>query len=88
MAIAAGENVHTVHELKRCLKARAVDVAQPSVAQVGGITPLRWMIDLAHSFGVRVIPHSFYWGPGCLATAHVVAAMPEPAPLETTFVSF
>jgi len=55
MAIAAGENVHTVRDLERCLEARAVDVAQPGVAKVGGITPLRRMIDLAHSFGVRVV---------------------------------
>jgi L-alanine-DL-glutamate epimerase-like enolase superfamily enzyme len=88
VAIAAGENVHTVHEFRRCLEAGAVDVAQPSVAKVGGITPMRQMIDLAHSFGIRVVPHSFYWGPGYLATAHLIAAMPEPALLETIFVSF
>jgi L-alanine-DL-glutamate epimerase-like enolase superfamily enzyme len=88
VAIAAGENVHTVHEFRRCLEAGAVDVVQPSVAKVGGITPMRQMIDLAHSYGVRVVPHSFYWGPGCLATAHLTAAMPEPAMLETIFVSF
>jgi L-alanine-DL-glutamate epimerase-like enolase superfamily enzyme len=65
-----------------------VDVLQPSVAKVGGITPMRQMIDLAHSVGVRIVPHSFYWGPGYLATAHLIAAMPESALLETVFVSF
>lgn len=86
--IAAGENVHTVHEFIRCIDARAVDIAQPSVAKVGGITPMRRMIALAQASGVRVVPHSFYWGPAYLATAHVIAAMHEPALLETTFVSF
>ncbi|HSS66096.1 MAG TPA: mandelate racemase/muconate lactonizing enzyme family protein [Gammaproteobacteria bacterium] len=88
VAIAAGENVHTLHELQRCLEAGAVDIVQPSVAKVGGITPMRQMIDVAQARGVRVVPHSFYWGPGYLATAHVIAAMPEPALLETAFVSF
>ncbi len=88
VAIAAGENVHTVHEFRRCLEAGAVDVAQPSVAKAGGVTPMRRMLELAESFSVRVVPHSFYWGPGYLATAHIIAAMPEPALLETTFVTF
>lgn len=49
---------------------------------------MRQMTDLARSFGARVVPHSFYWGPGYLATAHIIAAMPQPALLETVFVNF
>lgn len=59
VAIAAGENVHTIHELKRLLEAGAVDVAQPSVTKVGSVTPLRKMIALAQDLGVRVVPHRF-----------------------------
>ncbi len=88
VAISAGENIHTVHEFRRCLEAGAVGVAQPSVAKAGGITSVRRMIGVADSFGTRVVPHSLYWGPGYLATAHLVAAMPQPTPLETVFVEF
>jgi L-alanine-DL-glutamate epimerase-like enolase superfamily enzyme len=88
VAIAAGENVHTVHELERLLKAGAVDIVQPSVTKVGGVTPFRQMIKQAQDFGVRVVPHSFYWGPGYLASAHVLAALPEPPLVETLFVDF
>jgi hypothetical protein len=31
-------------------------------------------------------PRLFYWGPGYLATAHLIAAMPTPALLETAFI--
>jgi len=37
---------------------------------------------------VRVVPHSFYWGPGYLASAHVLATLPEPPLVETLFVDF
>lgn len=88
VAIAAGENVHTVHELRRCLDAGAVDVVQPSVVKVGGVTPMRQMLEMAKSYNVRIVPHAFYWGPGYVATAHIIAAMPGPSLLETVFVTF
>lgn len=87
VAIAAGENITTLHEFRRCLEAGAVDVLQPSVAKVGGITPMLEVIALAESFSIPVVPHSFYWGPAYLATAHVVASMREPCPVETAFIT-
>ena len=39
------------------------------------------------AYAVRVVPHCFYWGPGYLATAHVIAAMTRPTPLETAFIT-
>lgn len=87
VAIAAGENITTLHEFRRCLKAGAVDILQPSVAKIGGITPMLEVISLARSFSVPVVPHSFYWGPAYLATAHVAASMAEPCPVETTFIT-
>lgn len=86
VAIAAGENIGTLHEFRRCFDAGAVDVAQPSVAKLGGITPMLEVISLAESYDIPVVPHSFYWGPGYLATAHVAASMREPCLVETTFV--
>lgn len=85
--IAAGENVSTLHDFKRLFEAEAVDFVQPSVIKVGGITAMRRIITLAEAYGVRVVPHCFYWGPGYLATAHLIASMPRPAPLETAFIT-
>ena len=55
--IALGENVHTVHRFRDFLEAGAIDVAQPNVVRVGGITPFRRIVALAESYGVRVAPH-------------------------------
>ncbi len=87
VAIAAGENVCTLHDFRQLFEADAVDFVQPSVIKVGGISAMRRIITLAEAYSVRVVPHCFYWGPGYLASAHVIAAMTRPAPLETAFIT-
>jgi len=86
VAIACGENVSSLHEFRRVFEAQAVDVIQPSVIKLGGISAMMQVIALARAFSVRVIPHCFYWGPGYLATAHVAASMAERPPVETPFI--
>jgi L-alanine-DL-glutamate epimerase-like enolase superfamily enzyme len=86
IATAAGENLTQLHDFRRLLEAGAVDVVQPSVTKVGGITAMQRILALAQAWPVRVVPHCFYWGPGYLATAHVIAAMPQGTPLETAFI--
>ncbi len=72
--IAAGENACTVFEFEKMFAAAAVTYAQPSVTKVGGVSELLKVIDSASTAGVAVMPHSPYFGPGLLATLHVVAA--------------
>ena len=86
--ISCGENVGSLHEFKRVFEAGAVDVAQPSVSKVGGITVMARVFALAQAHSVRVVPHAFYWGPAYLATAHLAAAQPRPPLLETAFITF
>jgi L-alanine-DL-glutamate epimerase-like enolase superfamily enzyme len=47
--------------------------AQPSVTKVGGITEYLKVAALADEFGVRIMPHSPYFGPGLLATLQLLA---------------
>ncbi len=72
----AGENLGGLHDFARMFEAGAVDVAQPSVSKVGGITGVRRIMALAQAHGVRVVPHCGYLGPGYLATLHLVASIP------------
>ena len=74
--IAAGENASGLHGFHELFRAGALDVAQPSVSKLGGITGMRKALALAEAHGVRVVPHCGYLGPGYLATLHVIAAMP------------
>lgn len=82
MATAAGENAATYLEFQAMFDAGAVDYAQPSVTKVGGISEVMRIAALARERGVHLAPHSPYVGPGLLATMHILAALPEEAPLE------
>src|SRR5262249_51643549 len=73
---AAGENA-MLPEFKGLFEAGAITYAQPSVTKVGGVTQMRKVQALADAFGVAVVPHSAYFGPGLLASMHCIAAMPR-----------
>ncbi|TYL89988.1 mandelate racemase/muconate lactonizing enzyme family protein [Bradyrhizobium rifense] len=73
--IAAGENVSTLVEFQQMLSAGAVDVVQPSPAKMGGISELQKVFSLAAANATEVMVHSFYDGPGLLASVHASAAL-------------
>jgi L-alanine-DL-glutamate epimerase-like enolase superfamily enzyme len=82
MRVAAGENAGTLFDFARLFEIEALDVAQPDVTKVGGLSELRKVAALAEAHGVLLSPHSACYGPGFLATVHVVAAMPTETVLE------
>ena len=86
IAIAAGENACTSWEFQKMFEAGAVTYAQPSVTKVGGITEFRKVATLAEAWNVTVVPHSPYFGPGFLATLHLMAAMPDPFLIEHIYL--
>jgi L-alanine-DL-glutamate epimerase-like enolase superfamily enzyme len=71
--IAAGENACTDYQFRQMMTAGAVSHAQPSVTKVGGITEFIKVARLADELGVQIVPHSPYFGPGLLATLHLLA---------------
>ena len=71
--IAAGENACTVHQFRQMMSAGAVSYAQPSVTKVGGITEYLKVVALADEMGVKLAPHSPYFGPGLLATLQLMS---------------
>ena len=79
LPIAAGENVCFATQFQALLEARAVQVAQPSVTKVGGVSEFLKVMALAQTLNVRLAPHSPYFGPGALATLQLLATYGEPA---------
>ncbi|MDO9397676.1 MAG: mandelate racemase/muconate lactonizing enzyme family protein [Herbiconiux sp.] len=55
--VALGENVHTHYRFRDFLDAGAVDVVQPNIVRVGGITPFLRIAELAAQRGARLAPH-------------------------------
>ena len=74
MAVAAGENIGHAGEARYAIECGALDIFQPSVTKIGGIVAMRRAIAVAKEHGVRIMPHSPYFGPGLIATLHVIAA--------------
>ena len=75
--LSAGENTAGLFGFRTLIEAGAIDIAQPSVTKVGGIGEMLRVITLAQAHGIEVAPHSPYFGPGFLATLHIVAALIE-----------
>src|SRR5258708_26465262 len=62
-------------EFQQVLSAGAVDFVQPSPAKMGGISELQKVFSLAAANVTVVMVHSFYDGPGLLASVHASAAL-------------
>lgn len=84
--IAAGENAAGLFAFRAMFEANALDIAQPSVIKIGGPSALLEIAALARAFGVRLVPHNAYFGPGYLASLHLNATVAPEAPFEHIFV--
>ncbi len=80
--IASGENACTAFEFRSMFAAKAVTFAQPNVNRVGGVSEFRKVATLAEVNGVELCPHSFFFGPGFLATLQLMTAQPRPGLIE------
>jgi D-galactarolactone cycloisomerase len=76
--IAAGENLGDLCDVREMLDAESIDVLQPDVTKMGGITSLCKALEIARDYKIAVEPHSPLYGPGLIATLHVIAAAEEP----------
>jgi L-alanine-DL-glutamate epimerase-like enolase superfamily enzyme len=76
--LAMGENVGNPVEFRRVMDSTGIAYAQPSVIKTGGITALLEVARDAAQRQIRLMPHSAYFGPGLLATMHVLATLGDP----------
>jgi L-alanine-DL-glutamate epimerase-like enolase superfamily enzyme len=86
--VAAGENVGTRYEFRELFAHHALSVAQPSITKMGGVTEMMKLFELASRHGVRVVPHSAYFGPGLLASMHACAAQAGEIWIERFYCDF
>ncbi|SDB67553.1 mandelate racemase/muconate lactonizing enzyme family protein [Pseudomonas sp. NFACC13-1] len=86
LPISGGENWTTAFQFKQAFDMQAVDIVQPSVTKVGGISEFSSIVRLADAAGVSLMPHSPYFGPGFFASLQLAAANPSVHALEYNFV--
>ena len=72
--IAAGEWLQTRFEFADFMDRGHLDVVQPDIGRVGGITEAMRVVQMALDRGKIVVPHCWKTGIGVAATAHVAAA--------------
>jgi len=74
--IAAGEWLNTRFEFLELMEQDALDVVQPDVGRVGGLTEARRVALHARDRGVLVVPHCWKSAIGIAASAHLAAIAP------------
>ena len=72
--IAAGEWLTTRFEFADLMDRGKIDVAQPDIGRVGGLTEAMRVAQMAQDRGKLVVPHCWKTGIGAAATAHFAAA--------------
>lgn len=75
--IAAGEGEGSLTALRRMATSGAVDILQPGITRMGGITAMRASAALASELGLRFVPHCMHFGPALAAMLHVAATTPS-----------
>ena len=84
--IAAGENLCTRYQFQQMIAAGAVTYVQPSITKVGGVTEFMAVAGLTAGTGLKLMPHSPYFGPGWLATLQAMSAIAAPGYVERLFM--
>ena len=72
--IATGENMYTRWDFLPFFQKQAIHVVQADASRCGGISEAKRIVDLAGSFHLHAIPHTFSDALTIVANLHVVAA--------------
>jgi galactonate dehydratase len=75
--IAGGEHFQTRYGFRTVFESRAVDILQPDVGYVGGLTEMRKVAAWADAYSILVAPHNSQGPVNTAASVHAAAAMPN-----------
>jgi L-alanine-DL-glutamate epimerase-like enolase superfamily enzyme len=75
--IAAGEAELTAFAFRDLISQRVVDLLQPDLSWVGGITEGRRIAEMARLANIPLVPHNWGTAINTAASIHLVAAMPQ-----------
>jgi L-alanine-DL-glutamate epimerase-like enolase superfamily enzyme len=78
--VAGGEQDNDLAQWRRMIRMKAVDIVQPDICYVGGLTRALRVAAMAAEEGVPCVPHSANVSLISVFTAHMLAAIPNAAP--------
>jgi len=82
LKIAYGEQNTTRYEFRELIEKGKVDIIQPDVSRVGGITEVRRIAQHAQSAGTILIPHCWKTGISIAANLHLLSTIKNAPYLE------
>ena len=78
LPVAAGERSCTIYGCRELIEREIVDVLQPDMGRVGGISQMKKISAMAEAHHIMMAPHDGSNGPLCEAAAvHVMASIPN-----------
>ena len=77
LPVCVGERLHSRYMCRPILERHAADILMPDVTRCGGISELRKIASLAECYNVPIAPHNPNGPISTIASAHVVAAIPN-----------
>jgi len=75
--VAGGEQDNDLAQWRRMIRMRAVDIVQPDVCYVGGLTRALRVAGMAAAAGLKCVPHSANLSMVTVFTLHLCAAIPN-----------
>lgn len=80
MDVAGGEQDVDLAQWRRMIQMRAVDIVQPDVCYVGGLTRFLRVAKMAQEAGLLCVPHSANLSLVTVFTLHLLASLPNAGP--------
>jgi L-alanine-DL-glutamate epimerase-like enolase superfamily enzyme len=77
LSVAGGEQDNDLAQWRRMIALPAMDIAQPDVCYVGGITRTLQVAQMAHRAGMKVVPHSANLSMVTVFSLHLMGAIPN-----------
>jgi L-alanine-DL-glutamate epimerase-like enolase superfamily enzyme len=80
MPVAGGEQDYSLPQWRRIVGMNVVDIVQPDICYIGGLTRALRVADLANKAGKLCVPHSANVSMVTLFTLHMMGAIPNAGP--------
>nr|WP_255316613.1 mandelate racemase/muconate lactonizing enzyme family protein [Nesterenkonia sp. Act20] len=77
VALATGEALYTRAPFRRLITERLIDVVQPDITKIGGLSEARAVCEMARAWGVRVSPHVWGGGIALAAAVQLLGSIPD-----------
>ena len=80
--VMGSERLNNKSQFRQLLDLDGVDIAQPDLMYAGGVTEVKKIAAIADTFHVPISPHNTKGPVGIVAAAHLMASVPNVAPME------